>query len=79
MDSMRLLELLSYAKVCFDKCTNPFDLTHLIKKRVKSDECIDLSHQIASIIEEWIYDMYSEGYQENAEKQAEEDFKETQE
>lgn len=52
MNNERLIELLAYAEVCFEKCTNPFDLTHLRKKKVTADECKDLSHEIADIIED---------------------------
>ena len=54
MKTERLVELLAYAKVCFDKCTNPFETTHLIKKNVTADECRDLSFAIAEAIEEKI-------------------------
>lgn len=50
----RKVELLLYASVCFDHCTNPFDLIHLVKKNVTADECKDLSAQIGSIIREWV-------------------------
>lgn len=51
METKRLIELLAYAKVCFDKCTNPFETAHLVKKNVSADECRDLSVKIADIIE----------------------------
>jgi len=51
----RTLELLAYAQICFDKCTSPFALTHLQKNNVSSDECIDLSHKIADLIENEMY------------------------
>jgi len=54
METERLLELLAYAKVCFEKCTNPFELIHLVKKRVTADECRDLSQTIADILEDEI-------------------------
>jgi hypothetical protein len=79
MVKKRLLELLAYAKVCFERCTNPFELVHLRKKNVCSDECIDLSNQIASIIDEWLNEMYNPKDQEEAIKQAEKEFMETQE
>lgn len=50
MNEERKLELLAYAKVCFEHCTNPFAATHLIKKKVMADECRDLSRLIAEII-----------------------------
>lgn len=50
-----MIELLAYAKVCFDKCTNPFETMHLIKKNVTADECRDLSFKIADIIEEELH------------------------
>lgn len=52
METKRLIELLAYAKVCFDKCTNPFETMHLVKKKVTADECRDLSIRIAAIIED---------------------------
>jgi hypothetical protein len=52
----RLLELLAYAKVCFEKCTNPFETAHLAKMNVTADECRDLSAEIASIIEDAVVD-----------------------
>jgi len=79
MDKQRLLELLSYAKVCFEKCTNPFEITHLRKKNVSANECRDLSDQIGSIIDEWLYGLYSPEEVETVSSQAEQDFKETQE
>lgn len=48
----RELELLAYAVVCFRKGTNPFETTHLIKKNVRASECIDLTHEIADILED---------------------------
>jgi len=48
----RKLELLAYAKVCFDHCTDPFATIHLAKKRVTADECRELSHIIADILED---------------------------
>ena len=54
MDEKRKLELLAYAKVCFEKCTSPFASTHLIKKNVTASECRDLSYMIAEIIAEEI-------------------------
>jgi len=57
MRTERLIELLAYAKVCFDKCTNPFETVHLAKMNVTSDECRDLSAEIASIIEDMVIDL----------------------
>jgi len=80
MDEKRRLELLAYAKVCFEKCTNPFETTHLIKKKVTADECRYLSYLIAEVIEGYLGDMgmFSEEL-EGVLKQAEKDFAETQE
>jgi len=52
MEERRLHELLAYARVCFDKCTNPFETVHLAKKNVTADECRDLSQTIAEILED---------------------------
>lgn len=57
MKTERLLELLAYAKVCFEKCTNPFETVHLAKLKVTADECRDLSAEIASIIEDAAVDL----------------------
>jgi uracil phosphoribosyltransferase len=80
MEPKRLAELLTYAKVCFDSCTSPFELTHLIKKQVKSDECIDLSHQIGEIIAEWLYDQLfiRDAEVDKLIEQAKKEFEETQ-
>ena len=82
MKTKRLVELLAYAKVCFDKCTNPFELMHLSKKEVTADECRDLSFYIADIIEQEL-DILSMGLKaalntDNILAQAEKDFAETQ-
>lgn len=78
MDKKRLLELLSYAEVCFERCTNPFARIHLLKEDISADECRDLSNQIASIINEWINYLYSPEEQKGAKSKAEEDFLDTQ-
>jgi hypothetical protein len=52
------MELLAYAKACFDHCTSPFETMHLIKKQVKADECVDLSREIANIIEDAMLNMF---------------------
>ena len=80
MNNKRKLELLAYAKVCFEKCTNPFEHTHLLKKKVRADECVDLSHIIAVLIEEAMY--LDAERSENVQyllKLAEKEFMETQE
>lgn len=53
----RLLELLAYAKVCFEKCTNPFETIHLVKMKVTADECRDLSAEIADMIEDKVIEL----------------------
>ena len=83
MNAKRLFELLAYAKVCFDKCTNPFETMHLIKKQVTADECRDLSREIASIIERAMTDSFdpwvvNSKTVEVALRKAEEEFAETQ-
>lgn len=80
MKQERLMELLAYAKVCFDKCTNPFASIHLLKKKVLAHECRDLSHHIARIVEEAMY--LDSKRTENVQyliKKAEKEFMETQE
>lgn len=54
MNAERLNELVAYSIVCFNHCTNPFESVHLRKKKVKSSECVDLSHYIASCLEEFL-------------------------
>ncbi len=56
MTTQREKELLAYAAVCFDNCTNPFELIHLQKQNVSLDECGDLSMNIADIIKYWLDD-----------------------
>ncbi len=46
----RMAELLAYASVCFEHCTNPFDRVHLLKMHVTADECGALSEAIAELI-----------------------------
>jgi len=80
MEQKRLIELLAYAKVCFEKCTSPFETTHLDKKEVNADECRDLSFKIAELIEDEVNLLLS--YDEEKAKaileQAEKEFEETQ-
>jgi|GEM_PF-3229399 len=54
MTPERRLELLAYASECFSHNTNPFDITHLVKKQVTADECLDLSDAISSVL---LYDV----------------------
>ena len=79
MNEERKLELLAYAKVCFEKCTNPFAAIHLIKKNVTADECRELSHYIADIIEDHIYLTFSVLEADKILVKAEKEFMETQE
>lgn len=74
----RNLELLAYAKVCFEKCTSPFAHMHLLKMNVLADECIDLSHKIAGLIGDEL-DMEGTKKAEELLEQAEKMFQETQE
>lgn len=78
MDHKRKMELLAYAIICFEKCTNPFALMHLQKKNVDADECRDLSQEIADLLE---IAFLNEGVQETKElmSQAHKEFMETQE
>jgi len=78
MSHKRKLELLAYAKVCFDKCTSPFALVHLQKNNVSSDECIDLSLYIADLL---YLELDQQGVLEAKEllEEAEKKFMETQE
>lgn len=81
MDKERELELLAYAKVCFEKCTSPFETIHLVKKKVTVDEWIDLSRKIAECIDgefEISCGYKIEVYKEAIDK-AEKEFAETQE
>lgn len=75
MDRKRLLELLAYAKVCFEHYTNPFETIHLVKKKVRSDECIDMSHLIGELIEDYYLDCIDG---REAMEKAEKEFAETQ-
>jgi len=77
MNEKRKLELLAYAKVCFDNCTNPFAPTHLLKKDVSSEECGDLSQMIAEILDDY-GDVYYSGLWAEMIEEAEKRFKETQ-
>lgn len=79
MDKKRRLELLAYAKVCFDKCTSPFETVHLVKKKVNSDECRDLSSEIGDSIENYIEEYFTNNDVIVAIKIAEKEFAETQE
>jgi len=56
-DKRRLFELIAHAVVCFERCSNPFAPKYLIENKVTADECRDLSHQLASILEEWLFEM----------------------
>lgn len=78
MKPSRLLELLAYAKVCFDHCTTPFESTHLQKQNVKADECRDLSFKIAETVFEYIEWNFKEDEVEKAMEQARKQFEETQ-
>lgn len=75
MNEKRLLELLVNAIVCFERCSSPFSLSQLSKRNITANECRDLSNQIASILEEWISEMYEYKEIEKAleERRAEED------
>jgi len=77
MDERRKLELLAYAKVCFEHCTNPFETIHLLKKKVSVNECKDLSQEIANVIEDDLLEYYLEA--EEVMSKAEKEFQETQE
>jgi len=78
MDEKRRLELLAYARVCFDNCTNPFELIHLQKKNVTAGECRDLSRDIADAIEEDLNIPYTREEIAQALENAEKEFDETQ-
>jgi len=79
MEKKRLIELLAYAKVCFEKCTSPFEVTHLDKKEVNADECRDLSFKIAELIEDEVNLLsYDEEEAKAILEQAEKEFEETQ-
>lgn len=54
MTSVRLKFLLKNARDNFAKCSNPFSPRELYRLHVRSWECIDLSHKIAEIIDEYI-------------------------
>lgn len=79
MEQERLKELLAYASVCFKNCTSPFETMHLIKKDVSANECIDLSMEIANIIEENMNEMFWNDEVKDAIKKANKEFLETQE
>jgi len=78
MEEKRLLELLAYAKVCFEKCTSPFAHIHLSKKKVSADECVDLSNEIADILDTTLSFNYGVLEAKEALEQAEQEFMETQ-
>jgi len=77
MEHKRKIELLAYAKVCFERCTSPFAHVHLSKKNVDAGECRDLGHIIADLID---VELVNEGVLEAKEltEQAEIEFEETQ-
>ena len=77
MEHERKIELLAYAKVCFDNCTNPFAPVHLQKKKVTPEECGFLSQIIADLIDA---ELIQEGVLEAQEfvSKAEIEFEETQ-
>jgi hypothetical protein len=52
--TIRSLELLAYASVCFSHNTSPFETVHLCKMEVKADECFWLSEQISKILNDKI-------------------------
>ena len=68
MNKDRFIELLAYAKECFANSTNPFETRHLVKKGVTADECRDLSNEIATIIDDYLFDAFPKEYQEATEK-----------
>jgi len=74
MKQERLIELLAFAKVCFEHCTSPFAHKYLIFKNVTADECKELSAQIAIAIEN---DLWSRNaWTDKALKKAEKEFEE---
>jgi len=78
MKQERLIELLAYSKVCFEHSTNPFETPHLVKKDVRSDECKELSHKIADIIEDYLFETGEKTEVKSILQQAEKEFAETQ-
>jgi hypothetical protein len=80
MNEKRKLELLAYAKVCFEHCTNPFETIHLIKKKVTADECRYLSSLIRDSIENYIEEYFpNNSVLATIIEKAEKEFAETQE
>jgi len=79
MNNKRHLQLLAYASVCFDRCTNPFETIHLRKNDVTAKECRWLSQQICEIIEEVLEISYGTEKMEKARDKAQLKFAETQE
>lgn len=81
METKRLLELLAYAKVCFEKGRSPFDRVHLAKLNVTAEECRNLSAEIADIIGDKVIDLSIDSKKYNASvllEEAEKRFIETQ-
>lgn len=86
MEQKRRNELLAYAQVCFEHCISPFVTIHLKKKKVTSSECIELSKDIAKIIEEDLEEVFEAAWEDGDDieklakymKQAKKEFKETQ-
>lgn len=70
----RLVELLAFAKVCFDNCTSPFAHKYLLLKKVDADECGDLSHVIGEAIEDYLWTRTA--WTDKAIKKAEKEFEE---
>lgn len=78
MNTERKFELLAYAKMCFENCTNPFALVHLQKMKVNADECRDLSSLIADLINDDLDLSCGSLEAKRFLEQAEEKYKETQ-
>lgn len=78
MNESRKIELLTYAQVCFEKATNPFETIHLIKKAVKASECMELTDLIAECIAIHIEDNASHTVIADEYEKAVKEFAETQ-
>mgnify|MGYP001145943546 CR=1 FL=1 len=64
MHEQRLVELLANAVVCFERSSNPFSNNELLRLNVTADECIDLSVEIADILQNELYLMIGSKYAE---------------
>lgn len=59
MERERLIELLTFASICLEHQTNPFDEKYVAFKNITADECKYLARQLSDIIDGWFYGVSS--------------------